>query len=145
MFDIEAFLLKHQIQPYINRVKIFEFIMYNDHPSVDEIYKGVRETNSRLSKMTVYNVLEVFMRAKIVRELRLNEKEARYDIRVEDHGHFKCTKCHKVFDFNVEMDSIEYKLPFDCFVEKKDLFFYGICNKCLESRKNKAQTDTKMP
>ena len=145
MFEIEAFLLKHEIQPYINRVKIFEFIMNNDHPSVDEIYKGVKKINSRLSKMTVYNTLAVFLKAKIVREVTLNEKEAKYDIRVADHGHFKCTQCGEIFDFNVEMDSINHDLPFDCSVEKKDLFFYGICGKCLEKRKKKVQTDTKMP
>jgi|APSaa5957512622_1039677.scaffolds.fasta_scaffold207286_1 Fur family transcriptional regulator, peroxide stress response regulator len=130
MINIEAYLEKHNMQPYLNRVMIFEYVLNHDHPTVDEIFRGVREKNKQLSKMTVYNVLDVFLEAGIVREVTIDDKQSSYDIKIEDHGHFKCKNCNKVFDFDVDMESIDVENLPNCIIEKKDIFFYGVCDKC---------------
>lgn len=132
MIDVEAFLIKNNIKPYLNRIMIFEYIYnHHTHPTVEEIYSSVKEKNSRLSKMTVYNVLNIFIEAKIIREVTISDRETRYDIKTKDHGHFKCRKCNLIMDFDVDIESIQANgVPIGS-IEKRDLFFYGICNKCL--------------
>lgn len=111
---------------------IYEYLYtHHTHPTAEEIFKNVKRKNSRLSKMTVYNILGLLEEANLIRSVTINDKEARYDIKTRDHGHFKCKQCNAVFDFDVNMESIDMEDVSKFTIEKKDLFFYGICNQCL--------------
>jgi len=128
----EQVLISNHISPHLNRVMIMDYLIQHEHPSADEIYQSVKTKNSVLSKMTVYNVLKLLVKADIVREVTINDKEVRYDIDTSEHGHFKCRNCHKIIDFDVDLDSIQLMIPKGCSIDKRDLFFYGLCEECLK-------------
>jgi Fur family peroxide stress response transcriptional regulator len=131
--DSKEILIQNDIRPSLNRVMILDYLNeHRTHPTVDEIYLYVKEKNSILSKMTVYNVLNVLKDAHIIREIKIDSNETRYDIDTSCHGHFKCKKCGKIVDFDVDIDSIKIK-DLDKFqIEQKDLYFYGVCSDCKE-------------
>jgi Ferric uptake regulator family. len=37
--------------------------------------------------------------------LTIEDNETRYDIKMPNHGHFKCELCGKIFDFAVNIDN----------------------------------------
>lgn len=113
------------------RLKVLEYLSNNKtHPTVDEIYNNLKEEVPTLSKTTIYNTLKTLSEADLVKVINIEDNEARYDADVTDHGHFKCTSCGLVFDFDLDFNAI---LPegLDGFkVENKDIYFKGLCPNC---------------
>jgi Fe2+ or Zn2+ uptake regulation protein len=83
-----------------------------------------------LSKTTVYNTLKVFIDKGIAMAITIDEREVRFDAEIRMHGHFKCYKCHQVYDFEMadqtaDVDALE---GFD--IMERQLFYYGLCEHC---------------
>ena len=116
------------------RLKVLEFLVQNRiHPSVDDIYVELQKDIPRLSKATVYNTLHLLEKAGLVNVLTIENNEKRYEIISDDHGHFKCTSCNKIFDFNLNVEEIKSSDLADFEIREKDVYFRGLCPNCLES------------
>ena len=61
--NIEKYLRDHGISPSYQRKRIFEYL-YNskDHPRVNDIYYALIDEIPTLSKTTVYNTLNLFIK-----------------------------------------------------------------------------------
>ena len=63
-------LQKNGITPSHQRVMILKYLVENQcHPSVDQIFNALRDSIPTLSKATVYNTLNLFIEARLVRIL----------------------------------------------------------------------------
>lgn len=124
------------VKPSINRLKIFEYLMKNrSHPTADEVYKNLKGELPTLSKATVYNSFKVFLDAGIVKIIKLEGQEARYDQNTECHGHFKCEKCEKLYDFDIMLDEENIEDLKGFFIKGTDILISGICKECLSTSK----------
>src|SRR5690554_2936685 len=100
--EVIDYLKKHDIRPSNIRIKILKFLLKNRiHPTVEDIYKSLIEEIPTLSKTSVYNTLNLFLEKGIVVGIALDQKELRYDINTNFHGHFKCNKCGIIYDFPI--------------------------------------------
>ena len=130
--DLPAELKNRNIRPSHQRIKVLEYLIKNQgHPTVDQIYKDLQSEISTLSKATIYNTLNLFLEVGLVRVLTIEESETRFDIITEDHGHLKCEKCGTIFNFNVDIDSIITEPLTGFKVIEKNVYFKGVCPKCL--------------
>jgi Fur family peroxide stress response transcriptional regulator len=129
--EVIDYLKKHHIRPSNIRMKVLKFLLKNRiHPTVEDIYKNLIEEIPTLSKTSVYNTLNLFLEKGIVVGIALDQKELRYDINTNFHGHFKCNKCGIIYDFPI-MISFPNKDMLEGFViTNRDVFFYGICKEC---------------
>lgn len=101
------------------------------HPTVAEIYDVLITDIPSLSKTTVYNTLNLFVEKELVEEVTIEGSEMRYDIKdPEGHGHFKCTKCQKIFDVPLQIDKIFSDEMSDFLVQAQFVHFVGICPDC---------------
>lgn len=118
------------------RLKVLEYLTQNyNHPTADQIYNGLHSDVPTLSKTTVYNTLNSLAEAGLVRVISIDENETRYDINTENHGHFKCESCKEIYDFNIDIDSFAAH-GLDSFeVTDKNVYFKGICPKCMSKEK----------
>ena len=125
-------LIGKKIKPSYQRIKILEYINANiNHPTVDKIFNSLVKEIPTLSKATVYNTLELFKDANLAKVITIEDNETRYDSRVHNHGHFKCESCGVIYDFEVDIDGLAVK-SLDCFkINDKNVYFKGICPKCL--------------
>lgn len=125
------FLKTNGIKPSFQRIKIYEFLMDNkEHPTVETIYNALNGQIPTLSKTTVYNTLKVFIEKGIAMAITIDDNEVRFDADIGIHGHFKCEKCFKIYDFNVSLNpSVSEELE-DFEVRDQQMFFYGICKHC---------------
>lgn len=129
--EIKTHLSQHNIKPSLPRVKIFEYLVdYKSHPTIDEIYTALSQELITLSKTTVYNTLDLFVKNNIVFQVLIEDNEIRYDSDVSNHGHFKCTQCGKLYDF--DFDLTKHSLQnLDGFILKDyHTYIKGICKKC---------------
>ena len=130
-------LAENDISSTTQRVMILEFLDKNRiHPTADEIYEGLKKVMISISKATVYNTLNNFVKNGLIHELKIFENESRYEYNKINHIHFKCIKCGKIYDINEEnsiykTESIDNHKILDFQINLK-----GICKNCLEEEDN---------
>ena len=113
------------------RLKILEYLAENQcHPTVDQIFTDIQKNIPTLSKTTVYNTLKKLVEEGLVRVINIEDTETRYDINIEDHGHFKCENCGNIFDFSINMDSLISNELDDFKIYDRHVYFKGICPQC---------------
>ena len=129
--NIKDILIKNDIQPSLQRIKIYEFLLGNkSHPTADEIYNNINKELAVISKATVYNTLKLFVDKNIISEITIDNTEARYDYNTEFHGHLKCEKCGKLYDLEIKPDFLD-SLNIEGFeINNSHLYIKGICKKC---------------
>lgn len=106
------------------------------HPTVDWIYDQVREEIPNISLGTVYRDINQLKQEGLIQELCLGSGPSRYDGTPENHYHFRCVKCGRVFDVdepvNHEMErEVEQNSGFRVLYHQVE--FYGLCPDCQKS------------
>ena len=116
------------------REAILNVLRYTDsHPTADQIYDEVRKVIPNISKGTVYRNLKILRERSEISELNLSGTVIRYEGNKENHYHFRCEKCGRVFDLdepvNNELDEkIAEQTGFK--VSYHQLEFRGLCKDC---------------
>jgi Fe2+ or Zn2+ uptake regulation protein len=114
------------------RMKILEYLaLHLNHPTADQIFIDLQENISTLSKTTVYNTLRILEDAGLVRLITIEDNEVRYDIVMENHGHFKCESCGTIYNFRIDMDSLTSEDLNNFRIRDRNVYFKGTCQKCL--------------
>ncbi len=132
--DPSTELLNRKIRPSHQRIKVLEYLINNQsHPTVDQIYQDLQHEISTLSKSTVYNTVNLFLEAGLVRVISIEDNETRYDIITENHGHFKCTACGVIYNFAVAVDALATADLTGFKVTEKNVYFKGVCPRCLSN------------
>lgn len=133
--NLEECLKKNNIKPSYHRIKIMEYLVTkNNHPTADEIYNELVKEIPTLSKTTVYNTLNLLIKAKLVRLITIEDYEMRYDANILNHGHFKCEVCGKIFDFSINIDSAEIAGLSKFIINEKHVYIKGICPSCIKNK-----------
>lgn len=117
------------------RLKILEYLSgHLIHPTADQVYTDLQKEIPTLSKTTVYSTLGALVKADMVRVINIEDVEARYDINIENHGHFKCDRCGRVYDFKADIDSLVSDDLKNFSIRDKNIYFKGICPACLSGK-----------
>ncbi|HAF60322.1 MAG: transcriptional repressor [Clostridiales Family XIII bacterium] len=130
--ELKQDLKRRNINLSHQRLKVLEYLTQNRcHPTVDQIYTDLLHKEiPTLSKTTVYNTLRMLAEEGLVKVITIEDNETRYDIDVAEHGHFKCESCGSIYDFTIDMDSLELGGLNNFKVKEKDVYFKGICPEC---------------
>lgn len=106
-----------------------------DHPTAEEIYLQVRETDSRVSRGTVYRNLNLLTEAGVITTVKA-PGTARFDWRCDGHAHVVCRTCGAVADIALPHDetldervAVESSYSHVC----HSLVFEGICPACQDA------------
>lgn len=125
-------LQKKKIRPSHQRLKILEYFHQNsEHPTVDDVYKQLKQKMPTITKATIYNNLKIFVRSQLVVEVHIEDNEVRYELITKSHGHFKCIECGTIYDFTTEVDDIPTGGLNEFRIDDKNVYFRGVCPKCL--------------
>jgi Fur family transcriptional regulator, ferric uptake regulator len=68
------------------------------HPTADEVYAIVRKKIPRVSLGTIYRNLEILCHEGLIQKLDVGGTQRRFDGHTENHYHFRCLSCGRVFD-----------------------------------------------
>lgn len=129
--QIKNYLVEHGIRPSNYRIRILQCLEDNKiHPTADQMYQNLLSEFPTLSKMSVYNTIEVLLDAGLIREITIENNEVRYDSHLEDHGHFKCNHCGRIFNFDIDFNSLRLSGLDQFIIKDQDIFLKGICPEC---------------
>lgn len=99
--DVEARLRAHRVQPTPQRVELGMLLLARPcHMSADQLLLALRQSGSGISKATVYNTLNLFSRAGILREVAVNPSRLVYDSNTTLHHHFLDEDSGELSDIN---------------------------------------------
>lgn len=114
------------------RYAVMDFLIaHNRHPTAVEIFEAVNRVDPRSSKATIYNNLRSLVEAGLVREVAVEGRAARFDVRGMQHHHFICDKCGNVED--IEWFDVPKPAPRTLgkrTLRETELIFRGLCMKC---------------
>src|ERR1700758_4755600 len=81
------------------RYAVMAFLMEcRRHPTAAEIFEAVNRVDPRSSRATTYNNLRDLVEAGLVREVAVEGRSARFDVKGMRHHHFICDRCGNVED-----------------------------------------------
>ena len=112
------------------RLAILKEIDKKGHANVDEIYSSVKKNFPSISLATIYKNIISLKEADILSEVCTPHKN-KFEIVKEPHAHFICKECSYIEDIPLDEainETIEAKYP----NSEKQLYIYGICQKCRE-------------
>lgn len=110
-------------------------ISQRDHPSAEEVFMRAKQTKPEISMATVYNSLDALVKCGVVRQVNVDRGAAMYCSNMNEHAHFCCDDCGKVFDVNIKNSPSvpEVDVPADFQVRSIDIALHGRCSgKCEE-------------
>ncbi len=97
--EFEALCRRMGVPLTVQRQVILEAVLErDDHPTADQIVEAVRKRISRVSRTTVYRVLESLTDMGVIRRIHHPGPVARFDGKILRHHHLICKKCGKVID-----------------------------------------------
>src|SRR5712672_2603899 len=118
------------------RYAVMAFLMEQaGHPTAAEIFEAVNSVDPRSSRATIYNNLRDLVQAGLVREVAVEGRAARFDVKGLRHHHFICDRCGTVED----MDWYDVPRPAAALLGKRvlresELIFRGLCARCARKR-----------
>lgn len=125
------------------RYAILEKVLsVSGHFTVEEIHRAMEADGFHVSVATVYNAMELFMEARLVRRHQFANHAAEYekiiDQALANHLHLVCRVCGKVKE--VKDAAISRMLThrrYSAFSpDYFTLYVYGVCSKCQRQLKN---------
>lgn len=115
------------------RIILEELRKVTSHPNADEIFHMVRKRIPNISFGTVYRNLRILKDLGLIMELDYGRSFSRFDGNPENHYHFRCLQCGRVFDIEEPIktkfnEKVSQKTGFR--VDYHRLEFYGKCKEC---------------
>jgi len=99
------------------------------HPTAEEVYLAVKKQLPKISRGTVYRILND-LSAKL-KVQKISTQVSRFDGDTSFHVHFVCKRCGLVFDIFEKMEQfLKRKKTKVGKIENYQVYFYGICKKC---------------
>jgi Fe2+ or Zn2+ uptake regulation protein len=111
---------------------------YSGHPTAAEIFEGVNQADPRSSRATTYNNLRDLVEARLVREVAVEGRAARFDIKGAQHHHFICDRCGTVEDMEwydvpePPLGSLGKRIVREC-----ELIVRGLCAACAPVKRRR--------
>ena len=108
-----------------------------DHPTAEEIFLQSREGMPEISMATVYNCLDALVKCSLVKQVKTDAAATRYCPNMNEHAHFHCEKCGKIFDIegSAEPQEAGLRMPRGFKVKQFEMSLRGVCKECGDKKR----------
>jgi len=98
--DINKILKEKNLKVTPQRVAVMKVLMNNrDHPSAEKLIKLILKDHPYISIGTIYNILDVFVKKRIVVKIQTENNIMRYDPVVKAHHHIYLGNNGEILDY----------------------------------------------
>lgn len=127
-----------------SRVAVLDALRVRSHATADTLAGDARRSAGSVSKQAVYNALDVFIKAGMVRRMEPAGSAARYETRTGDnHHHLVCRACGTVADIDCVVGAAPCMSPSEDLgfeIDEAEVIFWGYCFTCRTNRNPKEQS-----
>lgn len=122
----------HRLTP--QRREVYDVLLAErDHPTATEVFIRAKKQMPGISLATVYNCLETLVDCGLARQVHVDREATRYCPNLQEHGHFICERCAKVFDVPLVKGGDSgpfWKLSKNFVVSQAEFTLRGLCPDC---------------
>ncbi len=101
-----------------------------DHPTAETVFLRAKSGMPEISMATVYNCVDALVRCGLIAQVNLHRAATRYCPNMEEHGHFCCDDCGKVFDISMAPLASMIDIPAGFEPRHYDVSISGRCPDC---------------
>lgn len=111
------------------------------HPSAEDLYLFLKKKFPRIGIATIYRNLRMMTKEGLVKEIKLQGGLLRYDGDIQNHMHFLCKKCEKIYDLPLKYTKhlIKDSSLKKFFIESVDINLTGLCWDCLKKYEERSE------
>lgn len=123
---------RHTMQKQI----VYEAVnLLKNHPSAEDVYKYIHPKYPQISLSTVYRNLYSLVQDGKIKRLNTLTPE-RFDHFIDDHIHFKCNECGRLFDLDIKLlqtvlEQIQ-SVEFEHKIFSVNIISNGVCKDCKD-------------
>lgn len=129
-------LSRHGLRATRQRIAALRLLRrLKSHPTPAELHARLLPRHEDLSQKTVYEILDVLVRAGLASRVTAVGEPYRYEARPEPHYHATCRVCGRLYDVPARADAQirgRTDLPEGFRVEKIDVTIQGVCLRCRD-------------
>jgi len=106
----------------------------NNHFTAGGLYNKMKSNNSKVSRATVYNTIELLVKCDILSKRIFNQTTTMFEINFnrKQHDHIICEECGKIWEFSApEIEEVVKKIAAK-FNMTPTGYIFNIYAKCLE-------------
>jgi len=143
---MEKDFLKSKLHNHNKRITPQREAVYNallndkNHPSAEEIHKGIIDKFPNLSLATVYQILNMFENELSLVKSIIVDNTKHYEIDSQFHVHLICPECNQIRDiYSEKIKSFWENLVHELEINPKDqtIKIYQVCSGCAKKLKEK--------
>ena len=125
--EIRKVLETAGLQPTVQRLSLLQYLLNEaDHPTAEQVRDWASTHLGQISQATVYNTLNAFVTAGILRQFKLGHSDCIiYDCNTMDHFHFLDEESGQLYDIQPEDMQLSGKLPDGFQLKSVDVLFRG--------------------
>tara|TARA_Y100001970_G_C14047864_1_gene757306 strand:- start:248 stop:679 length:432 start_codon:yes stop_codon:yes gene_type:complete len=118
------------------RVSILdELLKDKGHRESEEIYFAIKNSNSNVSRATVYRTLDILVEHNFIRKMNIGDGKYRYESKIDSHhhDHMICNYCNNIIEFvNSDIEDLQDKVAKtnNFILERHSLQLFGKCKDC---------------
>jgi Fur family peroxide stress response transcriptional regulator len=102
-----------------------------DHPTAEEVFIRAKRRMPEISMATVYNCLDALVRSGVARQVTVDRGATRFCPNMQEHCHFYCDTCEKVFDIDFSDEApVSIPLPKGFKAARFEVAIHGLCPEC---------------
>jgi Fur family transcriptional regulator, peroxide stress response regulator len=117
------------------REHVYSVLLHKrDHPTAEAVFIRAKREMPDISMATVYNCLDALVKCGLVRQVSLERGAARFCPNMQEHCHFYCDTCQRVFDIGLPQKA-GIALPKGFTAERFDIAIHGRCPKCGDGKR----------
>lgn len=131
MEEIKDILESRGVKPTFQRITLLKYLHdHKTHPTVDRLYNFLVKIMPTISKTTIYNTLDLFVKNGLAKQILISPTEVRYDGDMSFHNHFFCEKCNNIIDVFVESQQKSSGEIHGHKINEVHGYYTGICHEC---------------
>jgi len=114
------------------RLTILALLEQYGHLSIKELFSKIKPNFPSISLATIYKNINFLMEKRLLKEIKLSDLEARYEITKAPHAHLVCKKCGKIEDVEFDIKNLvkDFEKKCDFVIESNSVELVGICRDC---------------
>lgn len=134
--EFKLIMKKKRLKVTPQRISILdELLKDKGHRESEEIYFAIKNSNSNVSRATVYRTLDILVEHNFIRKMNIGDGKFRYEtkIGIHHHDHMICTYCNKIIEFvNSDIEELQDRIAEknNFILESHTHQLFGKCKDC---------------
>ena len=110
--ELAARLKAHGLRTTLPRLQLADLLFAhgNRHVTAEKLHAEAREAGLKVSQATIYNTLNQFSEAGLLREVQVDQARSYFDTNLDDHHHFYVEEEGRLIDIPEQAIALE-RLP----------------------------------